>query len=104
MPSNVVPNPLVYRFEDFAGLAVVITVDWNPANRATTGATLHRDADCQFSKILIGLGEDGSPDSTLKSFDLSGFEGDRNFSAGQLGARGFGTIDDFLASQITAGR
>lgn len=98
------PNPLVFRFADYTDLEIRITVNWDAATRATTGATVHRDDGCQWTKILVGTGADGSPDSTVKSFDLSGFAGDRSFTAGQMSGRGFATVDDFLSLQITAGR
>ena len=100
-----IQTPYVYDSGgDFAGLHITITINFNNATRALTGAVIHRDPGCQYTKIYVGLGPDGTPDSGTHTFNVGQLNGDRSFSAAQLLAVGFSTIEDVLAlGQITAG-
>lgn len=102
----VIPNPYVYSSgPDTAAREVSISFTWNATTRLLTGITAHRDPGCQFTSILVGLGTDGTPDSTDKNIDISGLSGDRVLPAARidfLAAHGLATIDDILALQITA--
>lgn len=71
---------------------------------ALTGGTVHRDAGCAYTKLIIGpLNPDGSPAAGAKVIDVSGLSGDRSFSAAQLAAVGLSTVADIAnAPQITA--
>ena len=83
---------------------LTITVTFNNATRAITGATLHRDANCTWNKIYIGVGADGSPDSATHKFDVSGITGDVSRTPAQMSAVGFNVIEDITAlGNITAG-
>lgn len=101
--GDVEPSPWVSRFADYQGNAITITVAFNDVTRSITGGSVTRDPGCLFTKILIGRGADGVPDHTDKVFDLSGFEGTRNFNKAAFTSRGFDTIEQIRALQITAG-
>jgi hypothetical protein len=102
----VTPNPYIWSSgPDIHGNEINIAVSWDAGQRTITGITVHRDPACIFSVILIGLGADGSPNSTDKQVDVSGLEGDRVLPANrltQLASRGLSTVDNVLALQITA--
>jgi hypothetical protein len=112
-----VTSPYVLTFGDYlydqAGAdparpdhAVQITVTFNNATRAITGAVVWRAADCLWTKIVVGLGADGAPDSSTRVFDLSALDDTtRSVSAAVMSHAPWNvnTIEDFLsAGQITA--
>ena len=86
---------------DANGKHITITIPFNNATRAILSGQVVRDNGCLYRKILIGLGADGSPDSTTHSFTVP--NGTTNITAGQFSAFGFDVIEDILALQITAG-
>jgi hypothetical protein len=89
---------------DYQGNHVSITINYDNTTRALLGATLHRDAGCVYTKIYIGLGADGKPDSTTHVFNVGNLTGDRSVTPAQLAAVGLSTIEDVNAlGQITAG-
>jgi hypothetical protein len=94
-------SPYVQQFQDNFGKFISITVNFNNTTRALSGATVFRDATCQWTHIYIGLGADGTPDTTDKAFTVPA--GTSSVSAQQLRQRGLNTIEDVLALQITAG-
>lgn len=98
-------SPYVYDSgEDANGKHVTIRINYDNSTRALLGAVLHRDADCLYKRIFIGLGGDGRPDSTTHVFGIGNLEGDRSVTAGGLSAVGLDTIEDvFALGQITAG-
>jgi hypothetical protein len=103
----VIPNPYVWDSgADLEGRRVTISFTWDSLlTRALLGIVVHRDAGCQFTKILVGLGSDGTPDATDKVIDLSGLEGDRQVPGQRIDyllTHGLATIDDILALQVTA--
>jgi hypothetical protein len=99
-----VVSPYVYDSGgDFQGNHITITVVFNDVSRALTSATVHRDAGCVYTKILIGIGADGTPNTTTKVINVGNLVGDRSFTPTQMAAVGLNTIDDILSLQITAG-
>ena len=107
MPEIPVPatSPWVREFGDYQDRVIRITVTFNETTRALTGIAVFRDPDCMFTKILIGLGLDGTPDSSDKAIDVPA--GTTVLTAqrmNQLANRGLSTIEDIQALQITAGR
>lgn len=104
------PNPWVWEAQDYIGKVVRITVTWNAiangeGEHNVTAIQVFRDADCQYTKILIGTSVDGNPDDTDKTVTVP--DGTTNLSQGLINAlinRGIGTIEDILGFQITAGR
>jgi hypothetical protein len=102
----VIPNPYVYDSgADLNGRRVRIEFAWDTTTKALTGVNISRNAGCQFTQILVGLGSDGRPDTTDRTVDLSGLEGARALPASRIQfliEHGLATIDDILALQITA--
>lgn len=113
MAKGVIVSPYVQNFGDYLydpginpdGHVIRITVNFDNTTHAVSGATVFRSADCLWTKIVVGLGADGTPNSTTKVFDLTGFSGTRNITANTLSRAPWNvnTIDDFFAAgQITA--
>jgi hypothetical protein len=96
-------TPYVYDAADYMDRHLTITINFNNATRALTSGTVHRDPDCMYTKILIGVGGDGRPDSSPHKIDVGKLEGDRTFTANQMSAVGLDTIEDvFALGQIAA--
>jgi hypothetical protein len=95
-------SPWVSRFADYQDKAITITVTFNNSTRSITGGSITRDAGCMFTKVLIGLGGDGRPDSTDKAFNVGALEGTQSVGKAPFTARGLNTIEDIQALQITA--
>lgn len=95
-------SPYVYEAGDYQGKVIRITVTFDNATRAITGCTVHRDAGCVYNNIYVGLGGDGTPNSTTKSFKNIP-TGDTVIPVSQLVNQGLTVIEDILALQITAG-
>ncbi|WP_433078867.1 hypothetical protein ACQP1P_38570 [Dactylosporangium sp. CA-052675] len=83
---------------DYLERSISATVTFNQSTGAITGGSITRDAGCLYVTIVIG-----DPASPSRSIDVSGIEGTRSFTAGQLAARGISNISDILSfGQITA--
>jgi hypothetical protein len=86
--------------------AVQVTVNFDNTTRAITNAVVWRAANCRWTKIVVGLGADGTPDSTATAFNLAGLnDATRTVTAAQMAGAPWHvhTIEDFLtAGQITA--
>jgi hypothetical protein len=106
MPRRVIGRgtqltPWTQSFPDYQNKAITITVNFNDSTGNITNATIVRDVGCVYSKIFIGTGVDGKPNSAPGTFAVA--EGTTNFSAAQLASGGFNVIEDILQLQITAG-
>jgi len=98
-----IQSPWVYDSgPDYRDKRITITVTFNNATRSITGGTIHRDAGCVYTKIVLGLGQDGTPDSSTRVFNVAGLEGDRSFNKQAFINNGFDTAEDLLTVQITA--
>lgn len=93
-------SPWVWQAVDNFGRFIRITLPFDAAHALGT-ATVERDVGCQWAHIYIGLGADGTPNSTAHAFTVP--EGMNTVTANQLRQRGLNTIDDVIALQITAG-
>lgn len=91
---------LAYTATDFAGFTVSFTVTFDASNNLT-GATVFRDAACQYKNVYIGLGVDGTPNTTSKKFAIPA--GTTQVSKAQINAVGVRTVADAQDTQITAG-
>lgn len=100
-PGGIPEPPYSWASEDYAGRVISIVIDYNQTTGDLTGATTTRASGCLFSRILIGVGEDGSPENAPHKIQCP--EGTRNVSAGQLHAVGLDTYQDVISNQITAG-
>lgn len=97
-------SPYVQEFGDNFDKVIRITITFNNANRNITGISLFRDADCQWTHILIGLGTDGIPDHSDKAIVVPA--GTTTLTAQQLNVlanRGLAQIEDIEPLNITAG-
>lgn len=67
-----------------------------------TGGSVHRDATCLYTKVIIGsINQDGTLPAGTKVVNVP--SGDTNFSAAQLSLVGLNTLADVRnAPQITA--
>lgn len=87
---------------DATGKSIWMIVTFDGANNLT-GGTGHRDAGCQWTKIYLGLGANGTPNTSTRVIDLSAFTGDHTVTAPQLASVGLNTVADVLAiGNITA--
>jgi len=100
--GDVLQSPWVSRFADYQGLAITLNVTFNNATRSITGGSITRDVGCVYTKVLVGLGGDGRPDSTDKVFNVGGLEGTQSVGAATFTSRGFTTVESIQALQITA--
>lgn len=89
-----------YNATDYAGNSISITVTFDASNNLT-GASVFRDAACVYRHIYVGLGTDGTPNSTAKSFTVPA--GTTNVTQNQLNHVGLNTVTDLLGVQVTAG-
>lgn len=97
------PSPWVWDTLDNDGDRLELTIAFDEATRVITGITTYRDAGCTYTRILIGLGADGTPDTTETAWDVPA--GTTVLSQGQLAqlaGEGLRTIEDVLATQVTA--
>lgn len=91
---------LFYSCGDYKGKMITMTVTFDGSNNLT-GATIFRDPACLYQHILIGIGADGSPDSSSMKFTVPG--GTTTVSKAQLNSVGLVTLSDLLSLQVTAG-
>lgn len=99
--GDVLQSPYIARFDDYLRRAITITVNFDNATRSITGAVVVRDAGCLWTKLLIGLGADGTPDSTTRKVTVP--VGTTPVAKSVFTGFGVDTIEQFQAFQITAG-
>lgn len=92
-------SPWVWDARDYLGRAIVITVPFNDTTRALQGATIVRDPDCLYVRIVWDNPSD--PQKAKRSPVVP--VGTTNLTTQQLRqATGFQTVEDLLAVQVTA--
>lgn len=94
-------NPWAWAANDVNGKTLSISIAWNSSSNALQGATVVRDAGCLLSVIWIGLGPDGTPNTSTNAYSVP--TGTTKVNANQLAKGGLNTIMDVTALQITAG-
>lgn len=97
-------SPVVQEFGDYVGKVIRITITFDEVTRVLSGITVYRDATCRWTRILIGVGEDGIPDNSTRTFSVPA--GTTVLSGGAMNlvrANGMNTIEEFETFQITAG-
>lgn len=99
-PPPISVSPWTQEFRDTDGHVIRISVLFDPITRALLGAVAYRSGKCAYTRILIGLGPDGTPDSTPDVFVVPA--GVTNVAAAALRRNALRTIEDVLALQITA--
>ncbi|MGH7743299.1 MAG: hypothetical protein ACREQ5_00555 [Candidatus Dormibacteria bacterium] len=75
---------------------------FDDTTKALQAATVFRDAACVYTKIYIGLGADGTPDTTAIAIPVPA--GTTTVTAAEMALIGLHTINDVLKFQITGGR
>lgn len=95
-------SPWMVSVPDYQGNAITVTVTFNNASKALTGATVVRDVGCVFTYLSFGLGPDGTPNTAPARFNVP--IGTTTVTANQLKSGGLNTINDVLALQFTAGK
>lgn len=95
-------SPFVYDSGgDYRGNNLRVTVTYNNSTRALTGASITRDPGCVYSKIYLGVGVDGTPNSTPHQVSVP--VGTLAITTAQLAAIGLNLAEDIYALQVTAG-
>ena len=97
----VTPNPWTWEANDIHGRTISITIPWNATSRSLQNVTVARESGCLLTRIFIGLGTDGTPDTAKNTYSVP--VGTSQVTAKTLSRRGLTTIDDVEAlGQITA--
>lgn len=91
---------------DFTGVnRIRVTVVFDNTTRTITAINTHRDAACLYTQIAVGIGPDGTPDSSPRRWTPP--VGDHVSTPQELAFlanQGVSTIEQFLTFQITAVR
>lgn len=94
-------SPWVWTAADYQGNAITISVTFNNSTRAITGGSVTRDAGCVYGHVYIGVGPDGTPNTSPDVYAVP--FGTTNLNKNRFTNNGLNTIEDVLALQITAG-
>lgn len=98
-----ITSPWTYEQSDIHGLVIRATFSFDNVTRELTGAVVYRDPGCLKTTVYIGVGPDGQPESTNPKNIFEIPDGSTNINANQMRQRGFSTIEDVLATQVTCG-
>jgi anti-sigma factor RsiW len=91
-------SPYVASFADYLDRKVTMSVEFNPSTRSILGATVTRDPECRWTRLMWGHPQTGND-----RFSSEIPEGTTNVNANQVRAwTGADTIDEFLLVQFTA--
>lgn len=96
-------SPWSWQTQDWRGWTLSFSVTFGPLTHLILGISTFKDPDCEFTKIIIGVGPDGTPDTSTKVIPVPA--GSNNVLAAlltTLATVGLTTIDNLLAEQITA--
>lgn len=95
-------SPWVWEAIDYQGNKIRISVAFDNTTFAiVNGSTVFRDANCRFTKIYIGVGPDGTVESSPNVYAVPA--GTTTLNRAAFTNNGLNTINDVLALQITAG-
>lgn len=100
-PAPPPTSPWYWEAADYQGNVLSISVAFNTSTLVLLGATVSRDPDCVYSHIYLGVGADGTPDTSTHAFTVQ--VGTTNISAAVLARQGLNTLDDVTSLQITGG-
>ena len=101
-PPSPATSPWIQEFGDYVGNVIRITITFDEITRLILSGEVYRVAECLFTKILLGVGPDGTPDSTPYQFNVPA--GTTVIPGLIFVAVGLPTIEDVQGLQITAGR
>lgn len=94
-------SPWTYESADYQGRAITFTVVFNETTLAITSARIDRDSGCMYTKIFLGTGADGSPNSSTRQFSVGQSTG-HIVTPAELSSAGISTFTDLLQVQVTA--
>jgi hypothetical protein len=95
-------SPYIFQVLDFQGRRISLTVPYNNTTKAINGSfTVHRDVNCIYTRVIVDVGPDGTPDTSTKVLDMSGFVGDKVFTVNQVTAVGLLTLADVKSHSLT---
>lgn len=94
-------SPWTYESADYQGNAITFTVVFDEATLDITSARIDRDPGCMYTKIFLGVGGDGSPNSSTRQFSVGQSTG-HIVSPAELNSAGISTFTDLLQVQVTA--
>jgi hypothetical protein len=96
-----ITSPWVFETVDNDEHPIRIQIDFDNDTRAILGGSFFRDPDCVYTKIYLGLGPDGTPNTSPMQWDVP--VGSSGLDAPALASVGLDVIEDVLAVQVTAG-
>jgi len=94
-------SPWTYESADYLGRAITFTVVFDETTLAITSARIDRDPGCLYTKIFLGIGADGSPNSSARQFSVGQATG-HIVTPAELNSAGISTFTDLLQFQVTA--
>jgi hypothetical protein len=95
-------SPYVFVVRDFLGRVISLTVLYDNTTKVINAAcTVHRDANCTYTKVVIDVGGDGTPDTSTKILNMASFTGDKTFTVAQVNSIGLNTLADVKAHSLT---
>lgn len=100
-PTGPSPSPYTYEGADYLQRRIGVIVEHDNDTRLLTAVTTYRDDGCLFGNIFFGLGENGSPNTTLTQLAVP--VGAANDQLADMLALGFVTVEDVQALQVTSG-
>lgn len=98
--GSALTSPWQYVTVDGNGHGLTFTIAFNNSTLVITGCTAVRDPASPWSTVYFGLGPDGTPQTSPASFAVP--VGTTQVTKAQMQARGFTTMTDVFAGQITA--
>lgn len=101
VPFSNISEPWVWSAKDYQDNMISITVNWDTSDGSLMNAVVFRDPECVYTKILIGIGPDGTPDTTQHQWVVP--NGETLIRASAIRNTGLMTIYDVMEYQITAG-
>jgi hypothetical protein len=102
MPGGTAVSPYVYEARDSQGYVIRGVFNFDDETRALGDLEAHRDPECAYTKIVVGVGSKDDPTVEGSGRKVTVPEGDTTITATQLDNVGLTTIDDILELQITA--
>lgn len=94
------PSPYVYEAKDYQDNAIRGAFNYDDATGTLLSLDAHRDADCVYTTIVIGVGPDNTVETSTQRYLVP--VGDSTVTQAELNAEGLYHIDDVTDLQITA--
>jgi hypothetical protein len=100
--GGLITSPWLWEAGDYLDRAVRITVTFNNATQVLTGATVHRDDGCLFTKIVF---DDPSDEAKARRIAApADGQPDKTYTKNQINNQGLTRVADLDAVQCTAER